>query len=68
MNNQMPYGFMPNFIPGMNEGRDFRIIDERLDRMEKQIKKLEKKVSILEGNFQPPFNPNFNQGPNNYSI
>ncbi|MBR4672639.1 MAG: hypothetical protein IKO78_05535 [Bacilli bacterium] len=68
MNNQMPYGFMPNFMPGMNDDRELRMMNERIDRIEKQVKKLEKKISMLEGNFPQPYNPNFSGMSNNYSI
>jgi hypothetical protein len=57
MNNQFPYGFMPPFFNDNN-------INERLDNLEKTVKKLEKKVSILENsNIYPP-----SIYPNNYMM
>lgn len=59
MNNQIPYGFMPD--PFMNNNR---MLEERIDRLEKQVKRLEKKVAMLENNNYPM--PNFNSMSNNY--
>ncbi len=56
MNNQLPYGYMPPFFPN----NDMQIIMDRIDNLERNIKKLEKKVSILENNIQMPYpNPTF---------
>ena len=59
MNNQMPYGFLPPFN---FEGNEINQINKRLDYLENVIKRLEKKVEILEKNNYKPF-PNI---PNNY--
>ena len=72
MNNQMPYGFMPN-VNGVNvsQNNELRILNERVDMLEKRVRKLEKKISMLENNNYPmPYNSNFNtqEYPNNYMI
>ena len=48
--------------------KTIRFPKELVDRIEKQVKKLEKKISMLEGNFPQPYNPNFSGMSNNYSI
>ncbi len=64
MNNQMPYGFMPNFGPMMNDNREIKMLNDRIDKMEGQIKRLEKKVAMLEQPLPMPYNGL----QNNYSI
>lgn len=56
MNNQFPYGFMPPFFGQNNE---LMVLNERIDNLEKSIKKLEKKISILENSniYPPSINP-----------
>ncbi len=62
MNNQMPYEFMPPFNQGCNCNKDLKSINEKVDNLEKRIKILERKVSMLESfnsypNYPPmPFN------------
>ena len=55
MNNQIPYGFMPPFNSFPNE--ELRILNERIDNLEKVVRKLEKKVARLES-FPTPGMPN----------
>ena len=56
MNNQIPYGYMPPFFPN----NDIGMIMDRLDNLERSIKKLEKKVTNLENNYPMPYpNPAF---------
>ncbi len=64
MNNQIPYGFIPPFNNQTN-----RNIEERLDKIEKQIKKVDKRLTMLENNINYPM-PYSNQRdfPNNYII
>ena len=59
MNNQIPYGFMPPFF---NPNNDLKMVNERLDNLEKTVKKLEKKITILENSniYPPSINPNNN--------
>lgn len=61
MNNQMPYNFMPPFNTYPNN--ELQMIMDRIDNIEKNIKRIEKKLVYLENNYQMPY-PNFN--PNNY--
>ena len=61
MNNQIPYGFMPPFNFDKNETKQ---INDKIDYLEKRIKKLEKKIELLENNNYKPY-PIF---PNNYSM
>lgn len=67
MNNQMPYGFMPQFNTGNHSE-----INERLDALEKKVRRLERRVSELERlSMTPtPYNTNLNnqEFPNNYMI
>lgn len=68
MNNQMPYGFMPQ--PQCNMGKNCEI-NERIDSLEKKIKMLEKRVMELERLCMTPTPySNFNNQdyPNNYMI
>ncbi len=66
MNNQIPYGFMPPFF---DQNNDLRMINERLDNLEKMVRKLDKKVSILENSniYPPSIRPNRDY-PNNYMM
>lgn len=69
MNNQMPYGFMPQM--NMNQNNEIRILNERVETLEKKVRKLEKKVAMLDNNYPMPYaNNNFNtqEYPNNYMI
>ena len=47
MNKEMPYGFMPPFNFEQNI---IKQIIERIDYLEKKIKRLERKTETLEGN------------------
>ena len=69
MNNQMPYGYMPQ----MNWMNELRMINERIDNLEKRVKKIEKKISMMETNNMPNNYPtqmpyNTQEYPNNYMI
>lgn len=79
MNNQMPYGFMPQF-GNQGQGQNchcnnqLRTINERIDSLERQVRRLERRVSNLENSAQP-FRPapisntlNDEQYQNNYMI
>lgn len=70
MNNQMPYGFMQQPQCNCNMGSHSEI-NERLDSLEKKVKRLEKRVMDLERlNMTPTPYTNFNNQdfPNNYMI
>ena len=69
MNNQMPYGFVPQY--NMNQNNEIRVLTERVEVLEKKVAKLAKKVAKLDNNnnYPTPYN-NFNtqEFPNNYMI
>lgn len=84
MNNQMPYNFMSGQF-GNNSchcTNEIRILNERIDSLEKQIRRLERKINNLENSsmfVKPvPLSNSFgannqgnnieNQFPNNYMI
>jgi len=78
MNNQMPYNFMPPFGGG-NPGNqpchcrnEIRAINDRIDNLERQIRRLERRISNMDNNFfsrTMPNNPQNNEEyPNNYMI
>ena len=52
MNKEMPYGFMSQFNFEQN---NIKQIIERIDYLEQKIKRLEKKIEILEGNNFIPY-------------
>lgn len=56
MNNQIPFGFIPNF--------NYEQINDKINQLEQKIKLLERKIKILENNTLTNYNkPMF---PNNY--
>lgn len=57
MNNQIPYGYMPQF-QGQNCqcNNQMKNINERIETLERQIRKLERKVNTIENNM-PPLRP-----------
>ena len=62
MNNQIPYGFIPQF--NNNSNVDLKSLIDRIETLERRVMKLEKKVNMLENtNAYPP-----QQFPNNYMI
>ena len=69
MNNQIPYNFMPPFNQECNCNKDIKPLIERIDNIERKIKIMDRKISMLEqqNNFNNigsiPYNQNF---PNNY--
>lgn len=66
MNNQMPYGFMPQFNAGNHNE-----INERLDSLEKKVRRLERRVTELERlsiTPTPYANLNSQEFQNNYMI
>ncbi len=48
MNNQIPYDFMPPFNQGCNCNRDLKAINEKIDNLERKIKFIERRLSMLE--------------------
>ncbi len=69
MNNQLPYGFMPPY--NQNNQYELRMLNERVDTLERKVKRLEKKVSILENNSYQvpvPYGNKEQDYPNNYMI
>ena len=71
MNDQNQYGFMPPMNQGCACNKNNKIINERIDNLEKKVRLLERKVSMLEtNNIYPnypamPYNQDFS---NNYRI
>ena len=73
MNNQMPYGYMPPFNNNYNYDRELKMMNDKIELLEKQIKKLDKRVTNLENNnnYYPrpmPYANNENYPNNNYMI
>ena len=71
MNNQFPYGYMPPFNnTNINYDREIKMLNDRIDLLEKQIKRLDKRLNSIENNnnYYPrpmPYSNNENNYPNN---
>ncbi len=81
MNNQMPYGFIPQMPPQNPNNQqckctmELRRVNDRIDNLERQLRRLERRVNTLENNNYPyprpmPISnvPNNDQLSNNYMI
>ena len=59
MNNQMPYGFIPPMPPQNPNNQQCRCtmelkkINDRIDNIDRQIRRLERRISTLENNNYP---------------
>ena len=76
MNNQVPYNFIPPFGNQGNQQchcrNEIRIINDRIDNLEKQIRRLDRRISNIDNNFFSRTTSNNTKNndeyPNNYMI
>lgn len=69
MNNQFPYGYMPPFNNNSYD-REIKMLCDRIELLEKQVKRLDKRLTALENNnnYYPrpmPYSNSENNYPNN---